>query len=182
MLDLSGADVLIVGGGRVAAGKASGLAACGARITVVAPSVLPEARGLAAVVHERPFRPTDVEGMRLVLTATGDAGVDASVFTAADALGIWVNSADDPPRCSFILPAVLRRGPVVVSVSTSGTSPALAAHLRDRIAEVVPPEVEAVAAVLADRRAEIRAAGRSTEGVDWRAEIDRAFEGVRSAG
>jgi precorrin-2 dehydrogenase / sirohydrochlorin ferrochelatase len=158
MLEVAGADVLVVGAGPVGASKAAGLAACGARVTVVAPEVADEARRHAAEVLERPFEPGDVRGRRLVVTATGVREVDDAVFAAATAAGIWVNSADDPERCTFILPAVLRRGPVIVSVSTSGASPALAKHLRDRVAEVVGPEVEA--ALILARRAARSAADR----------------------
>lgn len=176
LLDVEAADVLVVGGGRVAVRKVLGLVECGAEVTVVAPFVRPELHELATTVHARPFEPDDVVGRRLVLTATGDAVVDQSVFTAAAAHGIWVNSADDPPRCSFILPAVLRRGPVVVSVSSSGTSPALAVHLRDTIADALPSGIEGAAATLAARREAIRGAGGSTEDVDWADEIARVLE------
>jgi siroheme synthase-like protein len=89
---------------------------------------------------------------------------------------VWVNSADDPANCSFILPAVTRRGPVTVSVGTDGASPALARHLRDRIAaEVLGPEVERAAAELARQRAEFHAAGVSTETIDWTDRLRQAL-------
>jgi siroheme synthase-like protein len=141
----------------------------------VAPVVSDEARRQARVVHERPFEAGDVTGRRLVVTATGVREVDAAVHAAATAAGIWVNSADDPDRCTFILPSVLRRGPVIVSVSTSGASPALAKHLRDRIGELVGPEVEAAATDLAARRAAIKAAGGSTEDHDWGPDVADAL-------
>jgi siroheme synthase-like protein len=88
-----------------------------------------------------------------------------------------VNSADDPDNCSFILPAVARRGPVVVAVGTDGASPALARHLRDRIAsEILTPAVEAAALDLACQRAELHAAGVSTESVDWTDRVRAALE------
>jgi siroheme synthase-like protein len=182
MLEVGGADVLVVGGGRVGAAKAAGLAACGAVVTVVAPAVTPEARAAATVVEERAFVAGDVAGRRLVVTATGVREVDSAVFAAATAAGIWVNSADDPDRCTFVLPAVLRRGPVIVSVSTSGASPALAKHLRDRIGEVVGPEVGAAAADLAARRAAIKAAGGSTEDHDWAPDLQDALRRAAEAG
>ena len=176
MLEVGGADVLVVGGGRVGASKAAGLAACGARVTLVAPVVSDEARRHAVAVHERAFEAADVAGRRLVVTATGVPDIDAAVGAAARGAGVWVNAADDPANCTYFLPAVLRRGPVVVSVSTSGSSPALAKHLRDRIAEVVGPEVEDAARALAARRAQFRAAGRSTEDHDWAAEVAEALD------
>jgi siroheme synthase-like protein len=90
---------------------------------------------------------------------------------------VWVNSADDPENCSFILPAVARRGSVVISVGTDGSSPALARHLRDRIAtELLTLEVEAAAVELARQRAEFHAQGISTETVDWTDRLSAALE------
>ena len=92
------------------------------------------------------------------------AGIDGDATVA----GGWVNSADGPANCSFILPAVARRGPVVAAVSTGGASPALASHLRTVLAtDVLTEQVERAAAELARQRAEIHAAGGSTEDVDW---------------
>jgi siroheme synthase-like protein len=168
MLDLEGVPVLLVGGGRVALRKAQGLAQAGALVTVVAPEVLAELAHLAAQVRARPYATTDLDGHRLVVTSTDDATVNARVAADARAAGIWVNSADDPANCSFILPAVARRGPVVVAVGTDGASPALASHLRDRIAgDILTAQVEVAATELARQRAELHAAGISTETVDW---------------
>jgi siroheme synthase-like protein len=85
---------------------------------------------------------------------------------------VWVNAADDPEACSFTLPAVVRRGPVMVAVSTSGRSPALAAWIREQVAGQLGPEVGALAEMLSEARAELKAAGRSTEDVDWRRALD----------
>jgi siroheme synthase-like protein len=95
------------------------------------------------------------------------------VSADAQAAGIWVNSADDPARCSFQLPALVRRDPVVVAVSSSGRSPALARWLRDRIAADLGPDIEWLAEQLAARRDELHRLGQSTEGLDWAGEIDR---------
>ena len=113
-----------------------------------------------------------------MITATDDAAVNARV--AADARGaqVWANSADDPQNCSFILPAVARRGLVTVAVSTGGASPALAGHVRSQIAEqVLTAEVEAAAVELARQRAEIHAAGGSTELVEWSGRVRAALAG-----
>lgn len=180
MLDVSGADVLVVGGGPVAARKAQGLADRGAQVTVVAPEMVDELRrDPRVVVVLRAFEPQDVVGRRLVITATGVTEVDAAVHDAASAAGIWVNSADDPERCTFILPAVLRREPVIVAVSTAGASPALAQHLRDLIAGMLGPEVAEAARDLAAQRDEVRAQGRSTEELDWSAAVRQALERAR---
>ncbi|MFZ4718334.1 MAG: precorrin-2 dehydrogenase/sirohydrochlorin ferrochelatase family protein [Ilumatobacteraceae bacterium] len=168
MLDLTDVPVLVVGGGNIASRKAAQLLDAGALVTVVAPYVQDRLAERAAVVHRRPYEAADIAGHRLVMTATDVPAVNAQVAHDAKAAGIWVNSADDPENCTFILPAVTRQGPVVVSVGTDGSSPALARHLRDRIAnEIVTPGIADVAAELARQRAEFHAQGISTETVDW---------------
>ena len=177
MLDLTDVPVLLVGGGVIASRKAAQLLDAGARLTVVAPEVQPELAARAAEVRVRPYAAADLDGHQLVMTATDDPVVNAQVAADARARGTWVNSADDPVNCSFILPAVTRRGPVVVAVGTDGSSPALARHLRDRIAsEVLTPEVEAAAHELARQRAAFRAQGISTETVDWTDRLRAALE------
>ena len=170
---VSGRSCLVVGGGPVAARKAEGLLACGASVHVVAIRVGLEVRSLAGVTwEERPYVAGEVSAHRLVVTATGDPAVDASVFADGEEAGVWVNSADDPDHCSFTLPAVVRRGPVVLTVSTGGHSPALAVWLKDRLAGEVGPEYEVLAALLSEERDAVRADGRSTEDIDWRSALD----------
>lgn len=167
-LDLQGVPVLVVGGGSIAFRKASGLAEAGAVITVVAPEIVPELLELVADVRHRAYQPGEAAGFQLVITATNDAAVNAQVAADARAAQVWANSADDPQNCSFILPAVTRRGLVSVAVSTGGASPALAGTVRSRIAEqILTAQVEAAAVELASQRAEIHAAGGSTELVEW---------------
>jgi siroheme synthase-like protein len=172
-LVVAGRPCLVVGGGQVAARKVTALAACGARVTVVAPDVVPSIDALDGVtVERRPYRAGEAAGYRLVITATGDPAVDRAVHDDADAAGVWVNTADDPANCSFTLPAVTRKGPVTVAVATDGASPALAAWLRDVLADALPARIEELASALAAERAELRATGASTEGLDWSARID----------
>ena len=172
-LVVAGRPVLVVGGGRVAARKVGDLVACGARVTVVAPEVEAAlAERDDVVVERRPYRPGEAAAYRLVVTATGDRSVDSQVFADAEAAGVWVNSADDPERCTFTLPAVVRRDPVVVAVATGGHSPALATWLRRRLEAELGPEVAALARLLAEARSRVQASGRSTEGLDWQALLD----------
>lgn len=178
-LVVAGRPCLVVGGGPVAARKAAGLAACGAAVTVVAPAVVPAVDGLDGVrVERRPYRRGEAAAYRLVVTATGDRAVDQAVFDDAEAAGVWANSADDPDRCSFTLPAVARRGAVTVAVATGGASPALAAWLRDRLAAALPDGLDAIVAALADARAEAHRWIGSTEGLDWPALIDQVASGA----
>ena len=172
MLDLTDRPVLVVGAGAVALRKTGQLLACGARVTVLAPDVHPGFADLPVTVERRCFAPGDTDGYRLVFTATGDRRVDQAVFDEAEASGLWVNSADDPARCSFILPAVHRQGPITVSVSTAGVSPALASWLRAELGALIGPEFADLAADLAAERAAIRATGASTEDIDWRPVIE----------
>lgn len=172
-LVVAGRPVLVVGGGRVAARKVADLVACGARLTVVAPEVVPEvAEWDGIAVERRPYRAGEAAGYRLVVTATGDPVVDQQVFDDAEAAGVWVNSADDPARCTFTLPAVVRRGPVVVTAATGGRSPALATWLRRQLDGRLGPEVAVLAALLDEARSRVRASGRSTEDLDWQGLLD----------
>lgn len=167
-LDLQGVPVLVVGGGVIAFRKATALAEAGAVVTVVAPEVRADLKKLAAHVEQRPYEAGEAAGYQLVITATSDAAVNALVAADARAAQVWANSADDPQNCTFILPAVARRGLVTVAVSTGGASPALAGTLRSRIADQILTErVEAAAVELARQREEIHAAGGSTELVEW---------------
>ena len=170
---VAGRRCLVVGGGPVAARKAEGLVACGAEVHVVATEVGPEVRALAGVTwEERAYQAGEAAGYRLVMTATGAPEVDAGVFADGEAAGVWVNSADDPAHCSVTLPAVVRRGPVVLTVSTGGHSPALAVWLKERLAAQIGPEYEVLAGLLSEERDAVQAAGRSTEDLDWQSALD----------
>ena len=169
---VAGRPVLVVGGGRVAAEKARGLLAAGAVVHVVASTVSPEVRALDVTWDERPYQPGEVAGYRLAVACTDDRKANQAVFDDGEAAGIWVNAADQPADCSFILPAIARNGPLAIAVSTGGASPALARRLRDRAGELLSDEVVELAADLSQRRAAVRAAGGSTEDVDWSAALD----------
>jgi len=138
-LDLRGRSCLVVGGGRVATEKVEGLLMCGADVTVVAPEVDDALRVLAVTIVERSFESSDLDGRFLVVAATSDRRVNATVSAGADGRSLLCNVADDPELCSFILPALVRRDPIVVGVSTGGASPALAQRIRDDIADLVQP-------------------------------------------
>jgi precorrin-2 dehydrogenase len=139
-LDLRGRDCLVVGGGRVAAEKVQGLLDCDAEVTVVAPRFDAGLVRAGATFIKRPFTESDVVGRFLVIAATNDRRVNAAVSTAAERRQTLCNVADDAELCNFILPAVVRRGPIVVGVSTGGASPALAQRLRDDVEELLTPE------------------------------------------
>jgi siroheme synthase-like protein len=175
-LVLAGRRVLVVGAGSIAARKVDGLLACGAHVVVVAPAVGPEVRARAEAgeleLLERAYAPDDLDQAWLVVTATDDPAVNRAVFDAAEARRIWANAADDPASCSFTLPSVVRQGPVMVTVATGGHSPALATWLKRHVADELGPEYAELAALLAEARAQLRAEGRSTEGLAWLSAID----------
>ncbi len=202
LLDLAGRPCLVVGGGPVAARKAAGLLECGARVTVVARELSPAIVQLAERSGDgwgggpggddggggriellgRPYQPGEAARYRLVITATGHPDVDGAVCADAERAGVWVNSADDPARCTAQLPSVHRDGPVTVAVSTAGTSPALASWLRRRTADALGPDLATLATLLDEARRRVRASGRSTETLDWEAILRGAFPKLVRAG
>jgi precorrin-2 dehydrogenase / sirohydrochlorin ferrochelatase len=188
VLDLAGRPCLVVGGGPVAARKVRALVEAGARVTVVAIDVVPaiDSVGVAGsagvAVERRPYRSGEAAGFDLVVTATGDPSVDDAVVADARAAGVLVNRADRSRSGTVRLPAVLRRGPVTVAVSTGGTSPALSRWLRDRIASSLPAGLETVVGLMDEARTELQASGRSTESVAWNSLIEDRIVPLVEAG
>ncbi len=178
---LAGRRVLVVGGGTVAAAKVAGLLAAGAVVHVVSLEVGAGVRAQAVTWEERAYERGEVAGYRLVVACTDDPAVNQAVFDDGEARGIWVNAADDPERCSYTLPARLERGRLLVTVSTSGESPALAGWLRDQLAEVVGPSHERLLELLGETRREMAAAGVLRPVADWRTALDSGMlELIRS--
>jgi precorrin-2 dehydrogenase/sirohydrochlorin ferrochelatase len=136
-LDIRNRNCLVIGGGGVGTRKALALLACGARVTVVSPEVTPRLSDLAEshvlVLVQRSYREEDLETMFLVIGATDDEELNRRVHGNAERRGILCNIADRPEICNFILPAVVRRGDLTISISTTGRSPALAKKLRKEL-------------------------------------------------
>lgn len=160
-LDVTGRRCVVVGGGEVAARKVQGLLAAGAHVTVIAPAASPALAQLAAEGDverlERAYRPGDLQGAVLAVAAAGDAAVNRAVWQEATALGIPVNVVDDPACSTFIAPAVVRRGSLVVAISTGGRCPALAAWLRRRMEALIGPEYGELTELLGSLRAQVTA-------------------------
>jgi len=154
-LNLKNKRVVVIGGGEVAERKVQSLLGTGAAITVISPEVTVNLESLAQSkqirVLRRPYAEGDCDDATLVFSATDDPSVSLKVFDA-EAL---VNTADQPELCDFIMPAVLRRGDIAVAISTGGSSPGLAARLRDEIAEIIGPEYGQLAELLQRVRPEI---------------------------
>ncbi|HET7572650.1 MAG TPA: bifunctional precorrin-2 dehydrogenase/sirohydrochlorin ferrochelatase [Gaiellaceae bacterium] len=155
-LSLEGRRCLVVGAGRVALEKTESLLAAGASVTVVAPEILLPFRDLPLELVQRPFGEEDLDGCWLVVAATSDRAVNEAVHREAERRRVFCNVADVPDLCSFILPALHRRGPIAVAVSTGGASPALAQALRDRFAAQVDERHERLAEELLEMRPWVR--------------------------
>ncbi len=179
---VAGRRVLVVGGGTVAAEKARGLLAAGAEVHVVGREVGDEIRSLAVTWEERPYERGEVAGYRLAVACTDDPAANQAVYDDGEAAGVWVNAADDPERCSYTLPARFDQGRLLVTVSTSGHSPALAGWVRDRLAADLGPEYDALIGLLAEARADLVAAGSSTMRADWRSALDSGMLDLVRAG
>ncbi|HEV3227878.1 MAG TPA: bifunctional precorrin-2 dehydrogenase/sirohydrochlorin ferrochelatase [Solirubrobacteraceae bacterium] len=138
-LRLDGRPCLVVGGGEVGVEKVEGLLACEARVTLVAPEAEPAlqeyAREGSIEWRQRPYRPEDLEGMFLAIASTDDTDTNIRVFKDAERRAMLVNVVDVPPLCNFILPAIVRNGPLAIAISTAGASPALAKRMKAEIAE-----------------------------------------------
>jgi len=153
---IAGRTVAVIGGGKVAAFKVAGLLRCGAVVRLVAPAATDAIQELAADGRiewlDRAFEPGDLDGAVLVVAATGDVEVNRRVADAAHDRNLLVNAVDDPDRCDYYLPAVARRGPLHLSVSTGGAAPAFASVLRDELEEQLPDGLETWIALLAEAR------------------------------
>lgn len=155
-VEMQGRRVLLVGGGHVALEKIGKLVRAGAVVTVVAPDLIPDVRAFIdtgdATWQQRPYITGDIDGFEMIMVATDDGAVNATVAGEARAAGIWVNAADDVNNCDFILPSLVQRGSIAIAASTGGTSPALARWLRERLEEFVSDEVVALGDVLGEVR------------------------------
>ena len=201
LLDLRGRTCAVIGGGAVAEGKVERLLAAGARVTVVSPSLTAR---LAAWAGEgrlrhvaRAYAEGDLAGHALAFVAVGDRAVAAAVAEEARRLEIWANAADDPARCDFILPSVLRRGRLVVSVSTGGASPGLARAIREDLEGRFTAEFGALIDLVAEVRNEVRAStaggaaaaaagarvpAAGVPAAAWRHALDPALRGLVAGG
>jgi len=143
-LDIQGRRCLVVGGGGVGTRKVKTLLACGAKVTVVSPEISDQLQTLAEseplTLKPRPYRTEDIEGMFLVIGASDDETLNRQISGDAERRNTLCNIADRPEKCNFILPSILRREDLVITISTSGRSPALAKKLRKTLERRFGPE------------------------------------------
>jgi precorrin-2 dehydrogenase len=175
-VDLRERPVLVVGGGNVAEGKVQGLLAASARVTVVAPQLSRTLADLHAAGQigytAREYEVGDLEGQAMCFVATDDGAINARVAADCRERGLWVNAADDPTHCDFILPAVVRNGRIALAVSTGGSSPAMARRLREDLTTFLDEGYAPLADLLAEIRREVRAANLRVDSETWQSAID----------
>jgi siroheme synthase-like protein len=171
-LDLGGRACVVVGGGVVAQRRVEALLEAGAVVTVVSPAVtavLANLAGVGRIRHvARAYSPGDLAGAALAFAAADDATVTPAVAREARERGIWLNAADDPEHCDFILPGVVRRGVLTVAVGSGGASPALTRALREHLDGQLGNEWVALGELAATARRDLRAAGRAANADTWR--------------
>ena len=145
-LKLEGRNCLVVGGGAIGESKVNSLLAAGARVSLVAPKITPALEGQVKqgtiVWQPREFEASDLAGVFVVIAATSNDVVNDLIFREADRRGILCNAVDQPPRCHFYFPAIVRRGALQIAISTAGLSPSLARRLRQELEEQFGPEYE----------------------------------------
>lgn len=155
-LRISERKCLVVGGGNVALRKILSLIGCSAKVTVISPEVVDAIGELAEsgdiTLHLRGYRPGDLAGVFLVFAATDNQDVQAAIGREAAERNILLNSADDPNRCDFQVPAKVRRGELLVTVSTGGASPALSKLIREQLEEQFNDDYGRVIALFAKIR------------------------------
>lgn len=173
VLDLRGRRALVVGAGPVAARKVAGLLSAGAEVTVVAPDAVAEIANDPDVRwHRREYRRGEVASYRLAITATNDPAVNRQVARDGEAANVFVNSADDPSNCAFILPALVTRGDLQIAVSTNGRSPAMARWARRHLETVFTDVHARTLDLLSEVRDELRTSLGTSEVAGWDDVID----------
>lgn len=144
-MDVSAGDGLVVGGGAVALRKVEKLLPYAPRLTVCAPSFLPEFQALPGLtLLRRPFEPSMVDGTLFVIAATGDRALNRQISALCRERRIPVNAVDDRDACTFLFPALVKRGPLSVGISTGGASPTAAVHWKEQIDRLIPEDAGAL--------------------------------------
>ena len=158
-LRIAGRPCLVVGGGPVALRKAALLVRAGAEVMVVAPQVVEEFLRLAGTRFiRRAYESSDLEGMLLVVAATDERALNRRVAAHAQERGILVNVVDDPQHCTFVMPSIVDRSPLLVAISTAGAAPVLSRMVRGDIEALLPPGLGAVSESLSRHRQAIKSA------------------------
>lgn len=142
-MEIGGRPALIAGGGTVALRKIEKLLPYGPRLTVAAPDISAEIEALPGLrLLRRPFRPGDLEGMAFAIAATADREVNRRIAALCRARSIPVNVVDDPAACTFLFPALVKRGELSIGISSGGASPSAAVFVKDRVEALLPDHIE----------------------------------------
>ncbi len=194
-LDVQDKEVVVVGGGEVARQKLGGLVDAGANITVISPELIPEVQQLVddgRVRHvDREYQPGDIEDYFLAFVATDDGSTNKVVADEARSKRLWINAVDDVPNCDFIMPGVVRRGELVLAISTSGLSPAMARKLREDIEEFLGEDDAELLSLAAEVRRELNGQGAAVKDCDrcdrshldvWNAALDAEVKKLVGSG
>ena len=179
-LEVSGRDCVVIGGGSIATHKARELVEAGASVTVLSVSFSPGLEGMATAgavrLVRREYRTGDLDGAFIAIAATDDGAVNAAVFQEGRASGVLVNCVDDIEHCDFAAPSVIRRGDLMVTISTGGKAPALAKRLRIDLSEQLGPEYEDLVRLLGEVREETIPIRRELDFDTWASRWHRALE------
>jgi siroheme synthase-like protein len=176
VVDLTDRPVVVIGAGKVGVHKAAQLLEAGALVTVITDVVLAPVPDGVAALHLRSYRYGDLEGALLVVAATGDPDVNDRIVAEANERNILLNVVDDLSRSNFYFTAVHRDGDVIVSVSTGGSSPALAQWVRNTVAKALPRNLASVARALRAERSALHDAGESTENREWMQRVNQLVD------
>jgi precorrin-2 dehydrogenase/sirohydrochlorin ferrochelatase len=185
-LDIAGKPVVVIGGGNIAYQKMANLVKAGAEVTVVSPDLNKEMAALKAAGKfrhlERDYEPGDLEGYAIAFVATDDRSVNSTVADEGKARKVWVNAVDDPPYCDFIMPGIAQKGDLIVAISTSGRSPAMARKMREEIEEFLTEAWAAMLELAAEVRAELREQGKLIDADIWNKALDADLKRLLAEG
>jgi len=167
---------VVCGGGEVAFRKVQALLDCGASVEVISPSTCPELTGMAEAgkikIHRREYREGDLQGACITIAATDNRETNAAIAGEAQRSGSIVNAVDDAGSSDFIMPAYFKRGDIIIAVSTSGKSPALARKLRTSLKRQLGPEYANLVQLVSEVRAEIKQRGLKVNENAWQESLN----------
>ena len=185
-LDIAGKPVVVMGGGNIAHQKVVGLLKAGAEVTVISPELNPEMAALSAEGRfrhiVRDYEPGDIEGYVLAFVATDDRSVNATVAAEGKERRVWVNAVDDPPYCDFIMPGIAQQGDLIVAISTSGRSPAMARKMREELEEFLTQDYALMLDLAAEVRAELREKDVLVDAEIWNKALDGGLKQLLAGG
>jgi precorrin-2 dehydrogenase/sirohydrochlorin ferrochelatase len=170
ILMLDGRLGVVIGGGAVGERKVRTLLEAGARVKVITPEATPRLKKLAGddtiELIERPYQRGDLKGAAVVIASTDERAVNQAIYEEALDEGVPVNVVDDPPHCTFIAPSIVRRGDLMIAISTGGTNPAMAVRIRERLEKEFGPEYEAYFDLIKRLKADVDQASTQQERAD----------------